>query len=47
MTLLQVLHLKILEGDYAGRLIEVVGLKGFRKGDMQWSDIHANFLSKS
>ena len=32
------------EGDYAGRLIEVVGLKGFRKGDMQWSEIHANFL---
>jgi len=32
------------EGDYAGRLIEAVGLKGFRKGDMQWSDVHANFL---
>jgi UDP-N-acetylmuramate dehydrogenase len=32
------------EEDYAGRLIELVGLKGFRKGDMQWSDIHANFL---
>jgi len=32
------------EGDYAGRLIELVGLKGVRKGDMQWSDIHANFL---
>jgi len=32
------------EGDYAGRLIEVVGLKGFRKGDMQWSEVHANFL---
>lgn len=32
------------EGDYAGRLIEAVGLKGERKGDMQWSDIHANFL---
>lgn len=31
-------------GDYAGRLIESVGLKGKRKGDMQWSDIHANFL---
>ncbi len=30
--------------DYAGRLIEAVGLKGLRKGDMQWSDIHANFL---
>lgn len=32
------------KGDYAGRLIEEVGLKGFRKGDMQWSDVHANFL---
>jgi UDP-N-acetylmuramate dehydrogenase len=32
------------EGDYAGRLIELVGLKGFRKGDMQWSEVHANFL---
>ena len=31
-------------GDYAGRLIDEVGLKGFRKGDMAWSDIHANFL---
>ena len=32
------------EGDYAGRLIEEVGLKGFKKGDMQWSEVHANFL---
>ena len=32
------------EGDYAGRLIEAAGLKGARKGDMQWSSIHANFL---
>ena len=32
------------EGDYAGRLIEEVGLKGLKKGDMQWSDVHANFL---
>jgi len=32
------------DDDYAGRLIELVGLKGVRKGDMQWSDIHANFL---
>jgi len=32
------------KGDYAGRLIEEVRLKGFRKGGMQWSDIHANFL---
>ena len=30
--------------DYAGRLIEEIGLKGLRKGDMQWSDVHANFL---
>ena len=32
------------EGDYAGRLIEAVGLKGQRKGDMAWSEIHSNFL---
>lgn len=32
------------KNDYAGRLIEDVGLKGLRKGDMQWSTIHANFL---
>jgi UDP-N-acetylmuramate dehydrogenase len=32
------------EGDYAGRLIEAVGLKGYRKGDMAWSDVHSNFL---
>ena len=32
------------EGDYAGRLIETVGLKGFKKGGMQWSEVHANFL---
>ena len=31
-------------GDHAGRLIESVGLKGKRRGDMQWSEIHANFL---
>lgn len=30
--------------DYAGRLIEAAGLKGERRGDMQWSEIHANFL---
>jgi len=30
--------------DYAGRLIEEVGLKGKRVGDMQFSNIHANFL---
>jgi len=32
------------EGDSAGRLIEGAGLKGLRKGDMAWSEIHANFL---
>jgi UDP-N-acetylmuramate dehydrogenase len=32
------------EGDYAGRLIEAVGLKGIRKGQMQWSSVHSNFL---
>lgn len=32
------------EGDYAGRLIEAVGLKGLKKGDMEFSSQHANFL---
>ncbi len=32
------------EGDYAGRLIEEVGLKGFQKGGMAWSEVHSNFL---
>jgi UDP-N-acetylmuramate dehydrogenase len=32
------------EGDYAGRLIDAVGLKGYRKGGMAWSEKHANFL---
>lgn len=32
------------QGDYAGRLIEAVGLKGFEKGDMSFSNQHANFL---
>ena len=31
-------------GDHAGRLIEAVGLKGTKRGNMQWSEIHANFL---
>jgi len=31
-------------GDYAGRLIEAVGLKGRRLGGMAFSDKHANFL---
>ena len=30
--------------DHAGRLIEAVGLKGKKKGGMQWSEVHANFL---
>ena len=32
------------EGDYAGRLIEAVGLKGKMQGAMCFSDEHANFL---
>ena len=32
------------DGDYAGRLIEEVGLKGYSKGAMQFSLLHANFL---
>jgi UDP-N-acetylmuramate dehydrogenase len=31
-------------GDFAGRLIEDVGLKGFRVGDAQVSEMHANFI---
>jgi len=31
-------------GDAAGRLIEAVGLKGYAKGGMAWSEVHANFL---
>ncbi len=31
-------------GDFAGRLIESVGLKGERRGDAAWSEVHANFL---
>jgi len=30
--------------SYAGKLIEDIGLKGYKKGDMQISNIHANFL---
>jgi UDP-N-acetylmuramate dehydrogenase len=30
--------------DYAGRLIEAVGLKGFKKGSASFSTVHANFL---
>lgn len=32
------------QGDAAGRLIEAVGLKGMKKGDMEFSTFHANFL---
>ncbi|NEW61752.1 UDP-N-acetylmuramate dehydrogenase [Sulfurovum sp. bin170] len=32
------------KGDYAGRLIEAVRLKGVSQGAMQWSEIHSNFL---
>ena len=32
------------KGDYAGRLIEAVGLKGTRVGGMCWSEVHSNFL---
>ena len=32
------------QGDYAGRLIEAVGLKGVLHGDMSFSQEHANFL---
>lgn len=32
------------QGDYAGRLIEAAGLKGFRLGKASISDQHANFI---
>ncbi len=31
-------------GEYAGRLMEAVGLRGKRIGNMAWSERHANFL---
>ena len=32
------------KGDFAARLIQEAGLKGFRKGDMAFSEVHSNFL---
>jgi UDP-N-acetylmuramate dehydrogenase len=32
------------EGDHAGRLIEAMGLKGFKLGGAQVSEKHANFI---
>ncbi len=32
-------------GDFAGRLIEAVGLRGHRVGNATWSPVHANFIS--
>lgn len=35
------------KGEYAGRLIEAVGLKGVKCGAMCFSNVHANFLVNS
>jgi UDP-N-acetylmuramate dehydrogenase len=32
-------------GDFAGRLVEAVGLKGHRVGNATWSSVHANFVT--
>jgi UDP-N-acetylmuramate dehydrogenase len=34
-------------GDYAGRLIEAAGLKGYTVGDVKVSEVHANFFVNS
>ncbi len=34
-------------GNYAGKLIEAVGLKGYKIGDLSFSNQHANFLINS
>jgi UDP-N-acetylmuramate dehydrogenase len=31
-------------GEFAGRLVEAVGLKGHRIGGATWSEVHANFV---
>ncbi len=32
------------QNEYAGRLLEKVGMKGYRVGDIAFSEVHANFL---
>ncbi len=32
------------QGDYAGRLLELVGMKGYTLGDIGFSNLHSNFL---